>query len=690
MTLLLASLALGATERFAVVAGSNDGGPERAVLRYADTDASDVAEVLGALGGLAPENLVLLHGVDSSGLRVAVDDVARRVAAARDRGDRTEVFFYYSGHSDETGLLPGGGRYDYADLRDQLAGMGADVQLVILDSCASGGIRTKGGTMVPPFLADASVDVKGHAYLTSSAVDESAQESDRIGASYFTHALVTGLRGAADVSGDGRVTLTEAYLFAKNETLARTERSLAGPQHAEWEINLAGSGDLVVTSLDATAATLHVPEGVGGRLFVRDEGGDLVAELSKPSDRGLVLGMAPGRYTALLVTAEQRSEADFVLETGETLELAADAFRFVEGEVSVSRGDTDGDGYVDVGWDAMIVPTRDTFEGPREVHHAAFGLLAHHADRLQGAQVAFGVAITSETVDGGQVALAGTYAGGDVNGGQVSVGANMADGDVRGAQWTVGFNGATGGVRGVQLAVGANYAGGPGEGLQGAVGANVATEPLSGAQLAVGLNVAESVTGAQGSAGVNVAKQVKGVQFGLVNVGDQVDGLQLGVVNVARDADESVALIPINLAGYNHVVVTSSASDHLDLGATFGGKHLYTSLRYGLRVQEDGVLRHTPMVGFGVHAGKRLFVDTDVVGGSWFHGRFGEEAVVVHGRVGLGFEIVKGLAVVAGPTVSGIPWRNGPSPYRVTGPDGQVGQPERWGWPGLFAGVRLL
>ena len=43
------------------------------------------------------------------------------------------------------------------------------------------------------------------AFLTSSAETESAQESDRIRASYFTHYLISGFRGAADLSGDGSI-----------------------------------------------------------------------------------------------------------------------------------------------------------------------------------------------------------------------------------------------------------------------------------------------------------------------------------------------------------------------------------------------------------------------------------------------------------------------------------------------------
>jgi uncharacterized caspase-like protein len=61
--------------------------------------------------------------------------------------------------------------------------------------------------------------MRGYAFLTSSSPDEVAQESDHIGASFFTHYLVSGLRGAADVTGEGKVTLNEAYQFAFNETL---------------------------------------------------------------------------------------------------------------------------------------------------------------------------------------------------------------------------------------------------------------------------------------------------------------------------------------------------------------------------------------------------------------------------------------------------------------------------------------
>ena len=96
--------------------------------------------------------------------------------------------------------------------------------------------------------------MRGHAFLTSSSEDEAAQESDRIGASFFTHYLVSGLRGAADVTGEGKVSLNEAYQFAFHETLGRTSETQVGAQHPAYDIELSGTGDVVMTDLRQTSA----------------------------------------------------------------------------------------------------------------------------------------------------------------------------------------------------------------------------------------------------------------------------------------------------------------------------------------------------------------------------------------------------------------------------------------------------
>ena len=127
------------------------------------------------------------------------------------------------------------------------------MRIVILDSCSSGAFtRAKGGIKTQPFLIDGSLSAQGYAFLTSSSANEASQESDNIEGSYFTHSLLAGLRGAADTVGDGRVTLNEAYRYAYTETMARTETSLYGAQHPSYDMQVSGTGDVVLTDLSET------------------------------------------------------------------------------------------------------------------------------------------------------------------------------------------------------------------------------------------------------------------------------------------------------------------------------------------------------------------------------------------------------------------------------------------------------
>jgi hypothetical protein len=297
-----AASAAGGVRRFALVTAANDGGPDRPRLQYALSDAARFARVIEELGGVSPNDAVLLKQPKLGELEDAIDRLQRRVVDARRADDgRTEMIFYYSGHADDKGLLLGEDRYSYRSLRDRLDDVPADVRIAVLDACASGAFtRLKGGEQRPPFLVDESADMRGHAFLTSSAASEVAQESDRIRASYFTYYLVSGLRGAADVTGEGKVTLNEAYQFAFNETLGRTEDTTGGAQHPSYDINLSGTGDVVMTDLRQTSAALVLGESLGGRFFVRNAKNELVVELYKPYGRKVELGVEPGAYEVRL------------------------------------------------------------------------------------------------------------------------------------------------------------------------------------------------------------------------------------------------------------------------------------------------------------------------------------------------------------------------------------------------------
>ncbi len=290
--------ALAGTHRVAIVVGNNIGNGDRPALHYAETDASKFADVLVELGGVAPGDLALLQGKDRAALDAALARAKQRIATYHaDPNDRVVVLFYFSGHSDGEALELGKDRLSFGDLRAWLATAGADVRVALVDSCKSGALlAAKGGTPGPAFQIRLTDDVAstGEALLTSSAADEVALESREIGGSFFTHHFISGLRGAADASGDGIVTLTEAYQYAYAHTIKTTGETLIGPQHPAYDYRLTGQGELVLAELSKPSARLSLPHGFE-RILVSDRTRDEVIAEVGPDARE-VLAVKPGRY----------------------------------------------------------------------------------------------------------------------------------------------------------------------------------------------------------------------------------------------------------------------------------------------------------------------------------------------------------------------------------------------------------
>lgn len=330
----------GIMRRFTLVIGANYGGSGRERLRYAVSDAKSMIHVMETLGGVSPDDSRLLVEPGREALLWELGRLRERLSRLRPFQPRLEVLIYYSGHADADHLLLGRERVSFRELRGLLQELKADVRVAILDSCASGAfIRAKGGRMRPPFLFDAAFDMKGYAVLTSSSADEASQESERIRGSFFTRSLVTGLRGAADASGDGRVTLSEAYQFAFAETLRQTEKTQGGPQHPSYDIQMSGTGDVVLTDLRHGDAHLRLGSDVAGRVFIHDQADALVMEFSKPSGTVVELGLVRGRYRLVAVSDSDVREAEVELAAGETRELGNDRFTRTEILDAIARGD---------------------------------------------------------------------------------------------------------------------------------------------------------------------------------------------------------------------------------------------------------------------------------------------------------------------------------------------------------------
>ncbi len=309
-------LAVG-ERRVAVVIGHAGGLGERP-LRYAHADAERMHRILTTIGGFDAAS-VLMRDPQVEAVRTAL-------ARAAERAEGGSVLVYYSGHARNGELLMGGGKYPIAELRAALEAMGARFKVAILDSCRSGeGIRSKGGRLGPAF--DVSAEPpgpRGVAVLASSARDEDSQESDLLGSSFFTHFLASGLAGDADTSGDGRVTLQEAYDYAYGRTVSETTAARAGVQHPTYSYSLGGAGEWWLTDVSRADAILVLPRGMGGSFVVVDDATRrLVADVEKPVDIERKLALPSGPYEVKLRDGDHVRVAR--LRLGRKSELSLDA-----------------------------------------------------------------------------------------------------------------------------------------------------------------------------------------------------------------------------------------------------------------------------------------------------------------------------------------------------------------------------
>jgi hypothetical protein len=298
--LLAVPAGAGASEhRFALVVGQPDGGPGTQRLRYAERDARRIHAILTRLGKVPADDALLLLSPGAAEVRRALDDLAARSRDAGLRGETTVLIVYYSGHAKDGSLRLGSSRLALDELRSALSGAPADVRIALLDSCQAGAItRSKGARSAPAFDVSRAggEGPRGLVLIASSSASEDSQESDYIGGSFFTHFLASGLLGDADASGDGKVTLAEAYAYAYGRTVASTADSAAGVQHPVYHYDLGGSGDVVLTEV-TPAASLELGSRLEGLYVVLDGGHRAVAEVAKVPGVVRRLALAPGSYT---------------------------------------------------------------------------------------------------------------------------------------------------------------------------------------------------------------------------------------------------------------------------------------------------------------------------------------------------------------------------------------------------------
>jgi Caspase domain len=302
IVVLYAQSASAAVTRVALVIGNDRGLPGQAQLAYAERDAERVYQVLRDLGGFAPANMVLLQGSQAATVEATLVTLNERIRGILEAPTaQVLLFVYYSGHSDGEALGLDGTRLDIVRFAQLVRGSASTFRVLVVDACRSGALtRRKGGRIAEPFPLETepALPGQGMAFLTASAAHEDAQESDAIGGSFFTHALVSGLLGAADANGDGAVGLEEAYGYSYDATLRATSRSLAGVQHPTFRYDLRGQGRLVLTrpsELGRGRGQIELPPGQSFLITRDDARGVVVGEVGA-HDKARIINVREGRY----------------------------------------------------------------------------------------------------------------------------------------------------------------------------------------------------------------------------------------------------------------------------------------------------------------------------------------------------------------------------------------------------------
>ena len=665
-------------DRYVFAISANNGGSARPMLRYAESDAESFVNVMREMGGVPKSNQFFVREPSVSEIKKQFSVLDGVLKKNKGQNARQEVLVYYSGHADEKGIHLGNENFAWSELRANIDNLKADVKIAVIDACGSGAItRSKGGVAVPAFMVDASSDMRGYAFITSSTQDESSQESDQLKGSFFTHSLVSGLRGAGDLSGDGKVTLSESYQFAFNETLQKTQNTMGGAQHPSRDMSLAGTGDIVMTDLRSTSAGVAFEKSLEGRLFIRDERGELVAELYKKSDREMELGLPAGKYNIQLEKPAMQFVADVTIANGKRENVSEANFKQMERVATVNRGEIGGNG------ENERIDSLDRNGRFR----TTFNLADISHEPRKGLMLGLFLAKSNDVMLGSQVSLIGNVAREEMHGLQVSPIFNIAKSNYEGWQLFSTFNFAHE-LEGVQV---------------GSV--NVVRNVSRNAVQVGAVNVA-GYTPVQVGA-INIAKTA-GVQVSVINIAARANGRQWGIINIVSHAEKTPIGL-LNFVGNGVWSITGSVNEMAApaMSVHFGTAYLFTAIEISRELEKG--FKHFEDVyenGFGLGTqfgkyGTHLELEYMLLSASnEYHGNFTydddkDHKANIHHRLRLGAtaQLIKGVGISVGGTLNMA--TEGFADRIMLAPKGEwhfnkvICDHEARFWPGFYAGLTL-
>ena len=329
---VVAAAADAPTRLFALVLGTNDTvDPKQTPLQFADDDAARTAELLREMGAdvellttLDKESQALFSSLVSAtkpptreNILAARDALNVRMAAASAGGAgaavHTELILYYSGHGNvgpdgNEYLNLSGGTLTRDDLFVELLGASkADFNHLIIDACQSEAfVLSRGGDWQPDrgdveytqavqrYLAERKVSNFPNTGVTlATSADHQTHEWARYRGGIFTHQLLSGLRGAADLNGDGAVEYSELGAF-----VASANSGVRDPRARLRVVVLPPAADqrhpLLRDVSVAKGRVLLFPPFDDGRYALEDARGVRLADLHRASGQPSYLRLPAG------------------------------------------------------------------------------------------------------------------------------------------------------------------------------------------------------------------------------------------------------------------------------------------------------------------------------------------------------------------------------------------------------------
>jgi hypothetical protein len=308
---------------YAVVVGlSKYRHPDIPKLKFADKDAKDFGDFLDNQKRLF-RNVHLTRLINEDATRQKVEE--QLFYGLRRAGKADTVLLFFAGHGADDPAAPGEFFFLTYDADPKIpqassvnmskAGFMSRLDskrvLLIADTCHSGGYSVHATRSVEPAFESFKRQLKeseGMIVLSASKSNEIALEKTELGNGVFTHYLLKGLKGAAEVDKEGRVTLPALYKYVYEKTIQETG-GLQHPPKGSREVGLFPMSLVKLPDGQTVASLPHKPSpdsaplqqqpGELGRLRAQAEGGDAKAQFELGLKYEYGLGVSKDNAEAL-------------------------------------------------------------------------------------------------------------------------------------------------------------------------------------------------------------------------------------------------------------------------------------------------------------------------------------------------------------------------------------------------------